>query len=291
MKAAKTNQSSQIRELDPENSEEWKKFMNHGEVEHAHHSPLWTQPEQVLRLRLTAESNRYVFLPHSLAHIWKCSPMQPDKYHYWWRAMSAAYILRPNEPTLKMLQKYRTLDFDQEKEKCVSVYVRRGDKHLEMQLIEDFTAFFDSAKLLWQNMMAQGAVEKGAPGVMFLGSEDPEVIDAAKIWGTDNNFKILYTELFDRRSISTHLNSTMQKIEQEKKQDVHADLEYFMMVLNLDYHARCSAFVCTMRSNFCRVIDELRATVGGKADKQLIEMICRDPPCLDRDISPDWRRN
>jgi hypothetical protein len=255
----------------------------------SHHSPAWVQPEPVLRLRLTSAFGNDNFLPHKLAHLWKCSPMRPDFYHYWWRAISTAYLLRPNEPTLKMLQKYRTLDFNQEKEKCVSVYVRRGDKHLEMKLIDDFTVFFDSAKLLWQGLVDQGVAEKTAPGVMFLGSEDPAVLDAAKIWGRDNNFKILYTELFDRSKISTYLISDKQKEEQAKHTDKHADLEYFMMVLNLDYHARCSAFVCTLRSNFCRVIDELRATVGGKANKHLIEVNCPDGKiCLDDGMGPDW---
>ena len=41
---------------------------------------------------------------------------------------------------------------------------------------------------------------------------------------------------------------------------MHDDLEYVSMLLNLQYALRCD----TLASNSCRVIDELRATVGGK---------------------------
>lgn len=34
------------------------------------------------------------------------------------------------------------------------------------------------------------------------------------------------------------------------------------MLLNLEYALKCDAFVCTLMSNWCRLIDELRATVG-----------------------------
>jgi hypothetical protein len=39
------------------------------------------------------------------------------------------------------------------------------------------------------------------------------------------------------------------------------------MLLNLYYSLRSEAFVCTLKSNSCRIIDEMRATVGGKANR------------------------
>jgi hypothetical protein len=61
---------------------------------------------------------------------------------------------------------------------------------------------------------------------------------------------------------------------------VHHELEYFSMLLNLDVHLRCAAFVCPIESNFCRVIDELRATVGNKAINLLSDVSCPNPPCM-----------
>jgi hypothetical protein len=56
-------------------------------------------------------------------------------------------------------------------------------------------------------------------------------------------------------------------------------------MLNLDAHIRCSAFVCTHSSNFCRLIDELRATVAAKAHRPYVDLSCNNPAnCLDIEI-------
>jgi hypothetical protein len=55
--------------------------------------------------------------------------------------------------------------FDHTKEQCVSVYVRRGDKHTEMTLIEDETVFFNLAKKLWDKLPDTGTQTP----VMFIG--------------------------------------------------------------------------------------------------------------------------
>jgi hypothetical protein len=63
------------------------------------------------------------------------------------------------------------------------------------------------------------------------------------------------------------------------------------MVLNIDAHIRCSGFVCTHGSNFCRVIDELRATVGHKANKPYADFSCQSQklPCINSEVHAGWR--
>lgn len=64
---------------------------------------------------------------------------------------------------------------------------------------------------------------------------------------------------------------------------VHDDLEYMSMLLNLYYSTRSEAWVCTMASNSCRLMDELRATLGGKANRNYADLsieTCPEPPCL-----------
>ena len=34
------------------------------------------------------------------------------------------------------------------------------------------------------------------------------------------------------------------------------------MLLNLEYSLKCDAFIGTLASNWCRLVDEMRATVG-----------------------------
>ncbi len=60
------------------------------------------------------------------------------------------------------------------------------------------------------------------------------------------------------------------------------DLEYLSMLLNLDVSLRCDAWVCTLASGWCRLIDHLRATVGNKAQyiyADISEETCPHPPC------------
>lgn len=64
---------------------------------------------------------------------------------------------------------------------------------------------------------------------------------------------------------------------------MHDNLEYISMLLNLYYALRSEAYVCTMASNSCRIIDEMRATVGGKANRFYADLsgeTCAHPPCL-----------
>ena len=40
------------------------------------------------------------------------------------------------------------------------------------------------------------------------------------------------------------------------------------MLLNLEYAVKCDAFVGTLASNWCRLVDELRTTVGKRDDSR-----------------------
>lgn len=65
---------------------------------------------------------------------------------------------------------------------------------------------------------------------------------------------------------------------------MHDKLEYISMLLNLYYSLRSEAYVCTLASNSCRIIDEMRATLGGKANRFYADLsieTCARPPCLD----------
>ena len=214
-----------------------------------------------------------------------CSEMHRGHLDAWWKAVATAFFLRPNEQTSALIAKHRediTQRFDQEHEQCISVYVRRGDKHKEMKLIEDERKFFEAARLLWNNLASEykASAEAGnaAPElgdgkqfqqpVMYFGSEDPDALDSALEWGKANGWKILYSSLFDRRSVDAWRNATEMKDLKQQHEFSHDPQEYFSMILNLDSHIRCSGFVCTQGSNFCRVIDELRATVAGNCSWQ-----------------------
>jgi hypothetical protein len=163
-----------------------------------------------------------------------------------------------------------TMYFNKDKEQCISLYVRRGDKELEMYLMKNDTIFFETAKDLWNNLTPRLNYNQQQP-IMFVGSEDANLIDHAIEWGKHNNWKILYTNLFDRRQVISGLNVS-ERIEWVKTHpNRNHNLEYFSMILNLDLHLQCDAFICSMPSNFCRLIDELKATIGAKANTPLAD--------------------
>jgi hypothetical protein len=270
----------------------------------------YDRPERTIIVHLSPELRDKI--PANLMHIMDCSPFNKMKYKYWWRSLSVAYLLRPNEPTRQLIAQHRLdreMQFDQEAEQCVSVYVRRGDKHLEMKIIEDETVFFEAARSLSANFNVHSndtstsstssisssttttTANKKKGQVMFIGSEDPGVVDRAIEWGAQNAWAVRYSNLFDRRAVSAGLDNEAQQAARAAGTFQHHDMEYFSMILNLDAHIRCSAFVCTHRSNYCRVIDELRATVGRKANKQYADFSCGNPPpCIDSQAtSIDWR--
>jgi len=60
------------------------------------------------------------------------------------------------------------------------------------------------------------------------------------------------------------------------------EMEYFSYILHLADTILCEVFICTLPSNYCRLIDELRTTVGGKANRISVDMsveTCKTAPC------------
>jgi hypothetical protein len=243
-------------------------------------------PAKTILIEHRADINNV--MPFSLRNVFKCTQIR--HYRYWWRAVSASYFLRPNELTINLMNTYRssdTLNFNSEKERCISIYIRKGDKNLEMQLINN-NKYFETAKLIWDNnYIAEPHIGNG---IIFIGSEDPIALNEAKQWGIDNKWKILYTNLFDRSFVSAGYNWTVQHHLRQTYQDKYDELEYFSMILNLDYHLKCSAFVCTLPSNFCRIIDELRATIGNKINASYADLNKNCvPPCISGIKDIYWR--
>lgn len=237
------------------------------------------QHSKVVLLDHSTKGN--LIIPINFIPFLDCSPIAKTKYHYWWRAVSTAYMLRPT-PAVRdqlkslreqTLQAFNRTNNDNRVDNCVSVYIRRGDKEVENKgqpLVANISDYFETAKSLKANMK----LSDSSGGVMFVGSEDYKAIDAAKSWGQANNWTIMHTELFDRRMVDTNLNYSQQVSLRKSGRAAHHEMEYLGMLLDLDFHSRCHAFVCTQKSNFCQIIDELRATVGGKAGAQLADLSC-----------------
>lgn len=140
---------------------------------------------------------------------------------------------------------------------CISMYVRHGDKANEM-LVVPFETFANATLDLFDS----GYLNIDYKPNIFLGTEDAKVIDQALLWAHQHNFTLIYTNIFNKSSVS----------ELAGLENVHDDREYLSMMLNLQLSLECKIWMCTTGSNSCRIIDELRATIMGKANYRYIDL-------------------
>ena len=240
-------------------------------------------------------------IPSAFKSLIMKGPIKKGFEYYWWRAITASYYLRPNQATIAYLNALERNTSDSrglaENETCVAVYVRHGDKGVEMKLLP-FEQYAQAAQLLWTKHMHNIPGHNPAlPGTMFLGTEDPDVIADAEKWALSTKWRVFYTTLFDRNSSAARSDWASQKKLAVEPTDrvfgpqpviagTHSEYEYISMLLNLQLAVKCHAWVCTLASNWCRLVDELRATVGGKANgvyADLSRESCSDPPCIGGD--------
>lgn len=233
---------------------------------------------------------KFGIVPPMFAPLLACSSVQPRFHYYWWRAISTAYIMRPNAATLDWLSKHRMALYDKSEE-YVSIYIRRGDKSIEAKLppVHNFTSAL--GMIYERGYMEAVANEKR---LLFVASEDSKVLASMKDWVTRHKrFEMHYTEVFDRQGLLAERSAEERSRGGRPRGPDHHPEEYLSMLLNVHYLVRGSAYICTLSSNFCRVIDELRATVAAKADRvyvDLSEETCAAPPCFFDNLKfLDWR--
>ncbi len=229
-----------------------------------------------------------IYIPHQLVQLISCSPMKPGLGYYWWRAVSATYIARPHDLAVqKMANLTQNIAHIRDTKECIAMHVRHGDKAIEMQLLP-FSLYREVAEAMWRRgmvpaaaaMAQRGEAPSSKNGTFFLSSEDVAVFQQAIKWGAENGWDIQYTNLVHREGLTAALTYEEQ-LHQAKSQ--HEDLEYLSYIFNLQYGLQCEAYVCTIPSNTCRILDELRVTVAAKANRvyaDISQSSCHNPPCF-----------
>lgn len=237
---------------------------------------------------------KYGIVPNLFRPLLNCSPVKTQFQYYWWRAISTAYIVRPNAAVLEWMKQHAMKAYD-ESENYLAVYIRRGDKSIEAKL-PPVDAFTDAADMLYDRglMNFESTKSDQKKRLMFLASEDSKVLAAMTQWNEKHKrYDMEYTNVFDRKGLLAERSAEERKAHTNAGPAEHHPEEYLSMLLNVHYLVRGSGYVCTLSSNFCRIIDELRATVGGKADKpyaDLSEETCSKIPCVyDNLFYLDWR--
>jgi len=329
--------------------------------------------DNVLVLAFKVMLDNRKFVPNDFKYILDCAEVGQRGYGFWWwRAISATYLLRPNQPTLKLLQEHEDPVLKELNGMCVSAYVRHGDKGIEMSLIP-FAKYAHTAECMWQKesennpgsrghcaaplisannnaIVTQSAIkltnpESSASGhralqanvnraasqprqlpinkrqppnkknlptppstdnvimpasfnsiqqpllrgfepslhprVFYLGSEDPNVFKQADAWAKSGNITLRYSKI--SQVLLSDRKGTMKHRDMENSMPSNRQMEYFSYLLHLQDLIRCRSFICTLASNYCRLVDELRATVGGKANAFYADLSlesCAAPPCI-----------
>jgi hypothetical protein len=230
------------------------------------------------------------YIPRVFRPLVNCSPIIPQFHYYWWRAITMTYFLRPNGKTMAWINEHRNLSFEQaaKNNNVVSIYVRRGDKDREMR-ISPMSEYIDSMRLIWSlNYLPNMTL----PRVIFFASESSTALEQMDEWVRSHNstYEMYFTTVFDRHGLFAERTA----VERDSgAPQIHHSEEYLNMLLNIHHLLQGNAWVCTLGSNFCRVVDELRSTVAAKAGAPYADLSfekCGQPPCIFGGlIDLDWR--
>jgi hypothetical protein len=202
---------------------------------------------------------------HGLLHS---SPIDWSKRHYWWRAQSVAYIVRPNVHTLAEIavRKRRVFTGQSIAPGTVSVHVRHGDKWVESPLIQDEVYLARAREVVGRGK--GGRTISVPPRRLFLSTEDPATVE---FFSRQPDWLVQYTKVPRKPDPA---KSTMTYVMNE----IGGYEEMLNSLVNLDLALECDAFVGTLSSNWCRLIDEMRATVRCKAHAPYLDAEQENPP-------------
>eukprot|EP00656_Telonema_subtile_P028278 TRINITY_DN3063_c0_g1_i1.p1 TRINITY_DN3063_c0_g1~~TRINITY_DN3063_c0_g1_i1.p1 ORF type:complete len:256 (-),score=64.13 TRINITY_DN3063_c0_g1_i1:30-797(-) len=221
--------------------------------------PHWWEPQ---RTDLTAHrtlqvvGNSFKETPPQMEHL-LTSPVRQDARLHWWNAQAAAYIIRPNTATRAEIAARRSKSLVEPHNTqplpagTISSHVRHGDKGIETKVV----------RLADYVLAAAGIREKASAlaARLFVSTEDPSVIQSSQQLGS--TWEVLYTEL-PRENVPTFaLASKWGGVQ-----------EMLNSLMNLQLAVECDAWVCTLSSNWCRLIDELRSVVAGKANAAYVDV-------------------
>ena len=208
-------------------------------------------------IKLTRIPHDDKHLPRPLTLFLSSSTLRPEKHFYWWRAISTAYIIRPNARTLKAIEERKKSIFPEMTvaHGTIAVHVRHGDKWKESELIEDKQYLRVLEELIHREGERWALLRN-----VYLSTEDKATVD---FFRSLPHWDVSFTKV----QRYTDKNITPMAFAEE----IGRSNEMLNSLTSLDIALQCDAFVMTLSSNWCRLIDELRATVGCKADRPLLD--------------------
>ena len=208
-------------------------------------------------------------MPRQFKALLRVSPIRPDRWYYWWRAQSAAYIVRPNARSRNEIEARKRRAFAGERIRpgTISVHVRHGDKYVESALVEDgvYLRVVEDLYQAQQNLSTVAQTERLRHRI-FLSTEDPQTVSA---FNAAAEWDVQVTDVMREASATSTLAHVATVGPYE---------EMLNSLMTLDLALQSDGFVGTLSSNWCRLIDELRATVRCKAHAPYLDAQQDQPP-------------
>jgi hypothetical protein len=198
----------------------------------------------------------------------KIPSISGDQIKYWWRAQSAAFLMRFNNATVEAVASLRhnsQIHYYTNRTKApfplpastIAIHIRGGDKWREMTLIHA-TNYISAAIENIRNMPLSFS-----PRVIFTSADDPEKLALAREQAERENLIFAFTHL-PRQDGGHSLSTWLQ--EGSKADRFYGHLLQLLMSLEAD------SWIGTRASNWNRLIDELRCVWVDKCQKMYTEV-------------------
>ncbi|DBB13180.1 TPA: hypothetical protein ACH3X3_004930 [Trebouxia sp. C0006] len=207
-----------------------------------------------LNAAATADTGgRHTLVPAGALALLGKDVIPSQKIYFWWRAQAIAFIVRPNARTLQEIQRRKQQQsWSGVPDGTISVHIRHGDKGKEMKLVPDVEYLRKAEELVQSDRSLHNSI--------FLSSEDDESI---KFFKKLENWTVLSTD------VPRPHGGAISPI--AFAHQIGSDEEMLNSLVNLDLALECSGWVGTIRSNWNRLIEELRSTVRCKAHQPYID--------------------
>lgn len=179
-------------------------------------------------------------IPKYVLNFLSNSSVSPLYYLHYWRAQATRYLFRLRKNTTKIINKFINLNVrnnikaknnDFNIYPCVNVWIRHGDKKIEMRLIES-SKYWSGIKVLERILNLKLNI--------YLSTDDRDAINYFIL----SNHSVFY------------LNYSRYNDNNKKWRINHI----FNILSDIVISQKCIAYVGTRASNINRLIDELRST-------------------------------
>lgn len=263
-----------------------------------HHSDRFSDEVLVIGEELVLKDKLRLFVPSQFTHMLNCFGMLPEYHYLWWRAISVTFFIRPNHATQKLLDQHFDEAVKSSHGQCVSAYIRHGDKHLEMRLVPA-VKYIEAAEEMWKRHDVPGFYLDGGneretlaskKKIFYIASENIDAMTKIRNLGSEKNIDVRYSNI--SQVILSDRIKEVKQFDMERVLRKNREMEYFAYILHLAETIKCEVAICTIPSNYCRLVDELRTTVGGKANRFFIDLsgeTCLQPPCVRPHGLGNWR--